>query len=128
MEEVPDEAKWEARGRESREAGEREREERDKARRRLFKVRCKLRRPSAASIGRLFVHPPTQKQPLSILLRPPDPAGAQRPDSLTTLSLSSHPVFFLLPLSAALSFCLSFSLSLSWLCSYPRCFFFSTSL
>lgn len=69
------------------ERGRRKGEEPGKARRRLFKVRCKLCRPSAASIGRLFVQPPTQSTSFH-LIKTPDPAGTQQPDSLTILSLS----------------------------------------
>lgn len=84
------------------EVGERERSMGYKARKRLFKVRCKLRRPSAASIDRLFVHPPTQKHHLFHLIKTP-PA---RPDSLTTLSLfEAHSSFLSALLSGSLWAC-----------------------
>lgn len=80
MEEVPDETKREGRGRESR-RGRRKGEVPGKARRRLFKVRCKLCRPSAASIGRLFVQPPTQSTSFHLIKTP-------RPCRHTTTGLS----------------------------------------
>lgn len=98
------------RERERKPRGRRKGEEPGKARRRLFKVRCKLCRPSAASIGRLFVQPPTQSTSFH-LIKTPDPAGTQQPDSLTILPFFlflsfSRPlfsIFFLLLLFVLLS-------------------------
>lgn len=104
-----DEAKSKEEGEKAERGGRRKGEERDKARRRFFKVKCKLCRPSAC-----LYRPPLRastniKAPLSILLRPGSHTGNCR-----------HPATGLshdLPLSPSLIFLLSFSVH-----SYSRCF------
>lgn len=97
--------------------GRRKGEEPGKARRRLFKVRCKLCRPSAASIGRLFVQPPTQSTSFH-LIKTPDPAGTQQPDSLTILSFFLFLSFFRPLFSICLLLLLSVLLSTMFLPLY----------
>lgn len=119
MEEVPDETKREGRRRESREVGERERSRvrYEDAFSRWGVNSAALRLPLSAASSCNHQH----KAPLSILLNP-------RPCRHTTTGLSHDSLF------PSLSFILSSSPqhipppSPFSLCSYPRCFFLSTSL